>query len=91
MKKSLLFLSLLTSATLLSKAQDAPKADTAKAAAPAAAAGPATTTPLTVFGSVDAYYKYDFSGLKTATGSNIPTSFANEQNSVSLGMIDVGL
>jgi hypothetical protein len=91
MKKSLLFLSLLTSATLLSKAQDAPKADTAKTAAPAAAAGPATTTPLTVFGSVDAYYKYDFSGLKTATGSNIPTSFANEQNSVSLGMIDVGL
>jgi hypothetical protein len=89
MKKSLLFLSLLTSATLLSKAQDAPKADTAKTAP--AAAGPATTTPLTVFGSVDAYYKYDFSGLKTATGSNIPTSFANEQNSVSLGMIDVGL
>jgi hypothetical protein len=89
MKKSLLILSLLSSVTFFSKAQDAPKADTAKTAA--APAGPATTTPLTVFGSVDAYYKYDFSGLKTAGGSNIPTSFANEQNSVSLGMIDVGL
>ncbi|OKS85601.1 outer membrane beta-barrel protein [Mucilaginibacter polytrichastri] len=86
MKKSLLFLSLLTSATLLSKAQD-----TTKAGAPPPPPAAPASTPLTVFGSVDAYYKYDFSGLKTAAGSNIPTSFANEQNSVSLGMIDVGV
>ncbi|MGK6351451.1 porin [Parapedobacter sp. DT-150] len=45
---------------------------------------------LTISGSVDAYYKYDFSGYKNEDGlGNIPTSFANEQNSVSLGMIDL--
>jgi hypothetical protein len=44
--------------------------------------------PLVISGSVDAYYKYDFAGKKIA---NIPTSFANEQNSFSLGMIDLGL
>jgi hypothetical protein len=43
-------------------------------------------TPLQISGSVDTYYKYDFS----KTG-NIKTSFANEQNSVSLGMIDLAL
>ncbi|MEO6630507.1 MAG: porin, partial [Mucilaginibacter sp.] len=37
-------------------------------------------------GSVDTYYKADFSGY-----SNIPTSFANENNSVSIGMIDLAL
>eukprot|EP01136_Pigoraptor_vietnamica_P045229 Opistho-1_new@22941 len=42
--------------------------------------------PLQISGSVDTYYKYDFK--KT---SNIKTSFANEQNSVSLGMIDLAL
>lgn len=42
--------------------------------------------PLEISGSADLYYKYDFS--KTA---NIPTSFATDQNSVSLGMIDVVL
>ncbi len=51
----------------------------------------ATTTfaqdkPLEISGSGDIYYKYDFS--KTA---NIPTSFASDQNSVSLGMIDIAL
>ena len=40
--------------------------------------------PLEITGSADLYYKYDFS--KTA---NIPTSFATDQNSVSLGMVDV--
>src|SRR5690606_15790441 len=46
--------------------------------------------PLTISGSVDAYYKYDFSGYKGEEGlSNIPTSFANEQNSVSLGMVNL--
>ena len=45
---------------------------------------------LTISGSVDAYYKYDFSGYKDGDGlGNIPTSFANEHNSVSLGMINL--
>src|SRR5690606_12871683 len=45
---------------------------------------------LTISGSVDAYYKYDFSGYKDEMGgSNIATSFANEQNSVSLGMVNL--
>ncbi len=43
-------------------------------------------TPLQISGSVDTYYKYDFS----KTG-NIKTYFDNEQNSVSLGMIDLAL
>ncbi|MGZ3765987.1 MAG: porin [Mucilaginibacter sp.] len=42
--------------------------------------------PLVFSGSVDTYWKYDFSGM-----GNIPTSFANEQNSISIGMIDLGL
>jgi hypothetical protein len=42
--------------------------------------------PLEISGSGDLYYKYDFS--KTA---NIPTSFASDQNSISLGMIDIAL
>jgi len=57
-----------------------------------------TSTPLNISGSVDAYYKYDFSGGKfgsasgfTPGSSNIQTYFANEQNSISLGMIDVML
>lgn len=45
-----------------------------------------TSTPLIISGSVDTYFKYDFSGV-----NNIQTSFANEQNSISLGMIDVAL
>jgi hypothetical protein len=50
---------------------------------------PANIEPaLTIFGSVDTYYKYDFAGRKTA---NIATSFANQQNSVSIGMIDLGV
>lgn len=44
----------------------------------------AVSSPLEISGSVDAYYKYDFA--KTA---NIGTSFASDQNSVSLGMIDI--
>lgn len=46
----------------------------------------AQDSPLEISGSADLYYKYDFA--KTA---NIPTSFATDQNSVSLGMIDVVL
>ena len=48
--------------------------------------------PLTITGSVDAYYKYDFSRFRNATGSsNIPTSFATDQNSVSIGMVDLAV
>jgi hypothetical protein len=43
-------------------------------------------TPLQISGSVDTYFKYDF-----AKTGNIKTYFANEQNSVSLGMIDLAL
>lgn len=39
---------------------------------------------LKISGSVDTYYKYDFSGT-----ANIPTSFADEQNSISIGMLDL--
>jgi hypothetical protein len=44
--------------------------------------------PLIISGSVDTYFKYDFAGKKIGS---IPTSFANEQNSLSIGMIDLGL
>lgn len=46
----------------------------------------AQDTPLEISGSADVYYKYDF-----AKASNIGTSFASDQNSVSLGMIDIAL
>src|SRR5277367_2154047 len=42
--------------------------------------------PLVISGSVDTYFKTDFSGH-----ANIPTSFANENNSISIGMLDLGL
>ena len=41
---------------------------------------------LTISGSVDTYYTYDFSGQ-----DNISTSFADDRNSVSIGMVDVAL
>lgn len=44
---------------------------------------------LLLSGSVDTYYKYDFSDYRSPEGSsNIPTYFGNEQNSISLGMIN---
>jgi len=47
---------------------------------------------LKVFGSVDTYWKYDFSGYTDSDGtSNIKTSFADNQNSISIGMLSVGL
>jgi len=46
----------------------------------------AADAPLQISGSADAYYKYDFS-----KHANIPTSFASDQNSISLGMIDLAL
>lgn len=42
------------------------------------------TTPLEITGSGDLYYKYDFS-----KNQNIKTSFGTDQNSVSLGMLDI--
>ncbi|HLF33247.1 MAG TPA: outer membrane beta-barrel protein [Cyclobacteriaceae bacterium] len=39
---------------------------------------------LTISGSVDTYYKYDFSGEP-----QINTSFANAQNSIGIGMVDI--
>lgn len=73
MKTKHLLLLALAAFTYTAKAQDAAK--------PAQA-----DPPLTITGSVDTYYKYDFSGH-----NNIPTSFASDQNSVSIGMIDLGL
>lgn len=76
MNKKLLLLSFFAAAAFTANAQDAPKSD----------------PPLVISGSVDTYYKYDFSGIRKADGSsNIPTSFASDQNSVSIGMIDLGL
>lgn len=46
----------------------------------------AEESKLQVSGSVDTYYKYDFSG-----NANIGTSFGDEQNSISIGMIDIVL
>lgn len=54
----------------------------------------AVSAPLEISGSVDAYYKYDFANPKDGDGvpfGNIPTSFATDHNSISLGMIDVML
>ncbi|MBB6127132.1 porin [Mucilaginibacter lappiensis] len=73
MKKTALLLCFFSIAAFTVKAQD-----TTKTAAP--------DPPLTITGSVDAYYKYDFS-----KHANIPTSFASDQNSVSIGMVDLGL
>ena len=42
------------------------------------------STPLSISGSVDTYWKYDFAKI-----ANILTSFASDYNSASLGMIDV--
>ncbi|MEJ5994267.1 porin [Pedobacter sp. Du54] len=52
----------------------------------AAVAQDAAPSPLQLSGSVDTYWKYDFN-----KASNIKTYFANEHNSVSIGMIDLAL
>src|SRR5476651_773423 len=73
MKKRLLLLIFIVSAFCLSsKAQDTIKVT--------------GDAPLVLSGSVDTYFKTDFSGH-----ANIPTSFANENSSISIGMIDLGL
>jgi hypothetical protein len=76
MNKKLIILCLLASSVLAAKAA-VNGADTTKTV---------PDPPLVFSGSVDTYYKYDFSGHP-----NIPTSFANENNSMSIGMIDLGL
>ncbi|MVN91085.1 porin [Mucilaginibacter aquatilis] len=76
-KKLLLAGALFAAATTFVKAQDTSKVT------------PVPADPgLTIFGSVDTYYKMDFAGKKN---SRIATSFANEANSVSIGMIDLGV
>jgi hypothetical protein len=76
MKKSYnLVLTILVTMTIISESfgQDAPR-----------------STPLEISGSGDLYYKYDFSDFKATSGSsNISTSFATDQNSISLGMLNL--
>ena len=75
--KTLLISSIILLAGLTVKAQDTTRT---------------AENPLIISGSVDAYYKYDFSGFRNTTGSsNIPTSFATDQNSVSIGMVNLAL
>jgi len=71
-KKFLLLILAVSSLSLAVKAQDTIK----------------TTgdAPLVISGSVDTYFKSDFSGH-----ANIPTSFANENSSISIGMVDLAL
>lgn len=45
-----------------------------------------STSGIEISGSADAYWKYDF-----AKGENIGTYFANDHNSISLGMLNLGL
>src|ERR1700759_1458251 len=80
--KTYILISFLLPTTILSTHATAMPADTGKVGTGANPKDP----PLIMYGSVDTYWKYDFS--KT---SNIPTSFASDQNSVSIGMIDLGL
>ncbi|RCH55084.1 porin [Mucilaginibacter hurinus] len=46
----------------------------------------AQDSTLTISGSVDTYFKYDFADRK-----NIGTSFATDHNSMSIGMVDIAL
>jgi hypothetical protein len=81
MKKILLLLSLSIIVIMSAHAATMP-VDTGKVGTTADPKDP----PLIFSGSVDTYWKYDFS----KTG-NIPTSFASDQNSISIGMVDLGL
>jgi Putative beta-barrel porin-2, OmpL-like. bbp2 len=72
MYKKLILITFFGAAVIIAKAQDTLKTT--------------SDAPLVISGSVDTYWKYDFSGH-----GNIPTSFASDQNSVSIGMIDLGL
>jgi hypothetical protein len=72
MKKRLLLLLISVTAFGFAKAQDTVKTT--------------SDAPLIIYGSVDTYYKDDFSGHP-----NIGTYFASDNNSISIGMIDLGL
>jgi len=72
MNKILITICFLTGLAFTVKAQDTIKTT--------------SDAPLVIFGSVDTYWKADFSGH-----ANIPTSFASDQNSASIGMLDLGL
>src|SRR5215469_16185462 len=82
MKKYIIVISLLTIASIKARAITLPVADTGKVGTGADPKDP----PLIFSGSVDTYWKYDFS-----KNANIPTSFASDQNSISIGMVDLGL
>lgn len=71
-KKFLLLLLAASTYSIASKAQDTIKTT--------------PDAPLILYGSVDTYYKDDFSGH-----SNINTYFASDNNSISIGMVDLGL
>ncbi|HTE00583.1 MAG TPA: porin [Mucilaginibacter sp.] len=87
MKKVLLLLSLFIVVTMSAKAGTTALVDTGKVAAPAP-----PDPPLVFSGSVDTYYKYDFSGHNNIGFPGAGgTYFANEQNSISIGMIDLAL
>lgn len=80
-KKFLLAGAFIMASTYFVQAQDTTKT-TATTADPG----------LTFFGSVDTYYKADFNGKRPGTNAgNIGTSFATDHNSVSIGMIDLGV
>src|SRR6185312_6723258 len=81
MKKYILIILFFVIAFTSAKSATLP-ADTGKVGSGADLKDP----PLILFGSVDTYWKADFSGKP-----NIPTSFASDQNSVSIGMVDLGL
>ncbi len=72
MKKFLLLLLSVSASSFALKAQDTIKVT--------------SDAPLVISGSVDAYYKYDFSGH-----NNLSTYYGNEQNSFSIGMFDLGV
>jgi len=80
-KKILLAGAFLMTSTYFVQAQDTTKT-TATTADPG----------LTFFGSVDTYYKADFNGKRPGSNvGNIGTSFATDHNSVSIGMVDLGV
>ncbi|MEO8886117.1 MAG: porin [Mucilaginibacter sp.] len=78
MKKILLLLLAVSAFSFASKAQDTIKTT--------------SDAPLVISGSVDAYYKYDFSGHNNIgfPGAGL-TYYGNEQNSFSIGMVDLAL
>lgn len=77
MKKILLLLLTVSAFSFASKAQDTIK----------------TTgdAPLVISGSVDGYYKYDFSGHNNIALPKGGTYYGNDYNSISIGMIDIAL